>query len=221
MAISSESLSVITWPVKFSGIDSVTPYWAEFVSAGSNHVRKDTRVYFRPGVKIRSHGVCRGSVLMCNPGSAKPRPGAAGWDWIDGDTTLNVVHQVIVAAETKARRSFDSNDYIEVLNCCYITVVPPPAACGCGHFQNVDANSRFVWAAWGARRPSSLLANAAKALASAPACAIVFWAELGTKRVWANKPPKNPLHPDPQAWRPNSRYPRYVEEVADEMATHL
>ncbi len=203
-------------------------FWAEFVAAGPIWIRKDARVYFTHGTRPRGSGVCRGSIVMCNPGSAKPPPGYGGWGQTSGDTTLRTVHNVMTAAlksKTDPRMSGQDgfavgpDDYIEVLNCCYITTVKPPANCGCGHFQAVSGTSRFVWAAWGSKRPAGLLANATRVLATRSSAAPVFWADLKTGSISRTIAPINPVHPQRAAWC--VRYPNYETDLAAELARYL
>lgn len=191
-------------------------FYAAFESRSAGQIRIDTRVYFKGGVKTREHGVCRGSIVMCNPGGARPM-GENSWGPIIGDQTLWSVLGIMAKAINDRENQVSEEDYLEVLNCCYLVNTDAPSACKCGYFQKVHPTSRFVWLAWGQEkdRPTQ---NALKILATLGRGLPCFWYDKNPSSLGVF-PPVEPVHPLPTAWR--SRWPDYQEKIAAEMARHL
>jgi len=194
-------------------------FFAEFTDAGTRLARKDTRFYFCGRNPSQGSGNCIGTIIMCNPGGAKGPVGI--WTRIiKTDPTLDSIEQILRAAVALKRDaitdfSVSPDDYVQILNCCYICDTNPPKSCLCGIRESVKG--KWAWVAWGDKK-TSITSTGVATVGTVPA----FWFEQSIKGIRRGSPVPSdifPIHPLPVGWR--THHPKYATEVAREIASRL
>jgi len=102
----------------------MTCFWACFKEQNGNIFRFNTRVYLKPIKKPSlENDICIGAIIGKNPGSAKPSLKNCNMlqpILLDNDKLLPNVRNILISAYNSVKKSFNDNQYIQVLNLFYL-----------------------------------------------------------------------------------------------------
>ncbi len=199
-------------------------FFSGFIGLSSgDQLRLNTRVYRHAGNHVRGAGRCVGTVWMCNPGTAAPVSPQSGWGPLKPDPTLEVVLEVLLAADRIAAgvsRGLRADDYIEILNLHYVCDSVPVQGWASylgsaqNHLEWPDPNSKFCWIAWGAEAPQGAILQACALGIMNMRCFAYDAASKQVARAFGFSSAVHPLAARLQA----ANYGNYISGLAAEMA---